>query len=99
MGQVLAAEGGYFKKIASTHPYLHYVQFSLINFDYNCTKCLFSFPTDLNLPPCTICVGRVWVVIVFFFLEKQTFNGLLKVIDIQKLFLCKDYFFLDYFYN
>ena len=31
----------------------------------------------------TICVGRVWVVIVFFLLEKQTFNGLLKVIAIQ----------------
>ena len=33
--RVLAAEGGYFEKIASTHPYLHYVQFSSINFDYN----------------------------------------------------------------
>ena len=39
--RVLAAEGGYFEKIASTHTYLHYVQFSLINLNYNCTKCLF----------------------------------------------------------
>jgi len=39
--RVLAAEGGYYKKIASPHPYLHYVQFSLINLYYNCTKCLF----------------------------------------------------------
>ena len=31
----------------------------------------------------TICVGRVWVVIVYFLLEKHTFNGLLKVIGIQ----------------
>ena len=31
----------------------------------------------------TICVGRVWVVIVIFLLEKQTFNGLLKVIGKQ----------------
>jgi hypothetical protein len=31
-----------------------------------------------------MCVGRVWVVIVVFLLEKQTFNGLLKVIGIQK---------------
>ena len=32
----------------------------------------------------TICVRRVWVVIVVFLLEKQTFNGLLKVIGIEK---------------
>ena len=31
----------------------------------------------------TICVGRVWVVMVYFLLEKHTFNGLLKVIGIQ----------------
>ena len=31
----------------------------------------------------TIFVGRVWVVILFFLLEKQTFNGLLKVFGIQ----------------
>ena len=32
----------------------------------------------------TICV---WVVIVYFLLENQTYNGLLKVICIQRLFL------------
>jgi hypothetical protein len=31
----------------------------------------------------TICVGSVWVVIAFFLLEKQTFNGLLKIIGVQ----------------
>ena len=31
----------------------------------------------------TKCVGRVWIVIVYFLLEKQAFNGLLKVIGIQ----------------
>ena len=36
-----------------------------------------------------ICVGRVWVVKVYFLLEKQTFYGLLilKVIGIQIMFL------------
>ena len=32
----------------------------------------------------TICVGRVWIVIRYFLLEKKTFNGLSKVIDIKK---------------
>ena len=31
--------------------------------------------------------GRVWVVIVFFLLEKQTFNGLLKVIGIPTKYI------------
>ena len=31
----------------------------------------------------TICVGRVWIVKRYFLFEKQTFNGLLKVIGIQ----------------
>ena len=31
----------------------------------------------------TIGVGCVWIVIRYFLFEKQTFNGLLKVIDIQ----------------
>ena len=35
----------------------------------------------------TICVGRVWIVIGYFLFEKQAFNGLLKVISIQKNFL------------
>ena len=34
----------------------------------------------------TICVGRVFVVIAYFLLEKQTFNGFLKVIGIQRIF-------------
>ena len=33
----------------------------------------------------TICVVRVWVVVLYFLLEKQTFNGLLKVILIQTI--------------
>ena len=37
----------------------------------------------------TICVGRVWVVIVYFLLEKETFNGLLKVIGIQYILYVK----------
>ena len=28
----------------------------------------------------TFCVGRVWIVIRYFFFEQQAFNGLLKVI-------------------
>ena len=32
----------------------------------------------------TVCVGRVWIVIRYFLLEKQAFHGLLKVIGIQK---------------
>ena len=35
----------------------------------------------------TICVRRVWIVIGYFLLKKQTFNGLSKVIVIQKLLL------------
>ena len=35
----------------------------------------------------SICVGRVWTVIRYFLFEKQTFNGLFKVIRIQKGFL------------
>ena len=31
----------------------------------------------------TICGGRVWIVIKYLLFEKQTFNGLLKVIGIQ----------------
>ena len=31
----------------------------------------------------SICVRRVWVVIGFFLFEKQTFNGILKIIGIQ----------------
>ena len=31
-----------------------------------------------------ICVGRVWIVLGYFLFEKQTLNGLLKVIGIQK---------------
>ena len=34
----------------------------------------------------TICVGRVWIVIIYFFIEKQTFNGLFKAIGIERLF-------------
>ena len=34
----------------------------------------------------TICVGRVWIVIRYFLFEKQAFNGLLKVIGIQRIF-------------
>ena len=34
----------------------------------------------------TFCVGRVWIVIGYFLLEKHTFNGLLKVIGIQTPF-------------
>ena len=30
----------------------------------------------------TICVGRVWIVIRYFFFEKHAFNGLFKVICI-----------------
>ena len=30
-----------------------------------------------------IFVGRVWIVMRYFLLEKKTFDGLLKVIDIQ----------------
>ena len=37
-----------------------------------------------------VCVGRVWVVIVFLFLEKQTFNGLLKI---------KGYWYTKVFYS
>ena len=36
----------------------------------------------------TICFGCVWIVIGYFFFEKQTFNGL-RVIAIQNIFLCK----------
>jgi hypothetical protein len=35
----------------------------------------------------TICVGRVWIVGGYFLFVKQTFNGLLKVINIKKKFL------------
>jgi hypothetical protein len=36
--------------------------------------------------------GRVWVVIVFFLLEKPTFDGLLKVIGIQiRIFRIPDF--------
>ena len=41
------------------------------------------------------CVQRVWIVKRFFLIEKQTFNGLLKVIGIQnytKFILFSDYF-------
>ena len=38
----------------------------------------------------TICVGCVCVVIVVFLLEKQTFNGLLKVIGIQITLFLQD---------
>ena len=31
----------------------------------------------------TFCVGPVWIVIGYFLLEKQTFDGLLKVIGAQ----------------
>ena len=31
----------------------------------------------------TICVARVWIVLGYFLFEKQTFNGLSKVISIQ----------------
>ena len=34
----------------------------------------------------TICAGRVWIVIRYILFERQTFNGLLKVIGIQKPF-------------
>ena len=36
-----------------------------------------------------ICVGRVWIVIWYFLFEKQTFNGLLKVIGILKSISCQ----------
>ena len=32
----------------------------------------------------TICVGRIWIVIGYFLFKNETFNGLLKVIGIQK---------------
>ena len=38
-----------------------------------------------------ICVGRVWIVIRYFLFKKWTFNGLLKVIGIQNIFLEKLY--------
>ena len=31
----------------------------------------------------TMSVGRVWIVIGYFLLKRQTFNGLLKVIGIK----------------
>ena len=31
-------------------------------------------------------VWRVWIVIRYFLVEKKAFNGLLKVIDIQRIF-------------
>ena len=37
-----------------------------------------------NIHTFTISVGRVWIVIGNFLFEKQPFNGLLKVIVIQK---------------
>ena len=33
----------------------------------------------------TICVGGVWIVMRYFLIEKQTFNGLLKIVGIQKI--------------
>ena len=33
----------------------------------------------------TIYVGRVWIVIGYFLFEKQSFNGLRKVIGMQKV--------------
>ena len=35
----------------------------------------------------TICVGRVWIVIGYFLIVKQAFNGLLNVISVQKGFV------------
>ena len=35
----------------------------------------------------TNCVQRIWVVKVYFLLEKQTFNEILKVIGIQMSFI------------
>ena len=34
----------------------------------------------------TSCVGCIWIVIGYFLFEKQTFNGSLKIIGIQKTF-------------
>ena len=47
----------------------------------------------------TICIGRVWVVIVFFLLRKQTFNGLLKVIGVQMILekIQKILFYLSFY--
>ena len=52
----------------------------------NCTPIIFKNPLKSGFYKkytFTICVGCVLVVILFFLLEKQTFNGLLKVIGIQ----------------
>ena len=58
--------------------------------NYFCASIIFknSLKTGFNKKfTFTICVGRVWVIIGYFLLEKQTFNGLLKVIGIQIVFL------------
>ena len=46
----------------------------------------------------TICVRCVWIVIGYFLFEKEAFNGLLKVIDIQKKFIehISKYFLIHY---
>ena len=43
----------------------------------------------------SICVGRVWIVIRYFLFERQTFNGLLKVIGIQISIMNKNIQFLQ----
>ena len=48
-----------------------------------CTPKIFKTWFFIKKYTFTIRVGRVWVVIVFFLLEKQTFNELLKVIGKQ----------------
>ena len=50
--------------------------------NYICTPMIFKNSFFNKKYTFTICVGLVWVVIVYFLLEKQTFNGLLKVISI-----------------
>ena len=47
-----------------------------------CALINFKNPLKPGLYNFTICIGRVWIVIVYFLLKKQTFNRLLKVIGI-----------------
>ena len=52
-----------------------------------CTTIIFKNPLKTGFSirniPITICVVRVWIVTGYFLFEKQTFDGLLKIIGIQ----------------
>ena len=57
--------------------------------DWFCTPIIFKYALKTGFSIrnllITICVMGVWIVIKYFLFEKQTFNGLLKIIGIQKI--------------